>query len=603
MIRGFGLKGYRSFYGDTQYIGPMEKVHLIIGQNNVGKSNILRFAAQHLKFDGTMTQFPPFTGDDMPRIGMAVGAAPAERGVSMLIDISPQALSKSFPDTDPALTADFLQIPELHHGGVADGIWLDWVPNPQNGEILELDPAQLQTILKNFSVVRTAGRLNFNRPIDQLRAHLIREFSHPGQAVGLLIQKLTAHVVIPPVQSIEAFRQIRPPAPPDLSFEGSGPRSYSGMDLVAELADLKNPGYTETGKKERFAAIEEFVREVLDDPAASLDIPFRDPQILVTHRGVPFPLDSLGTGVHETIIIAAAATVLDNHLVCLEEPEVHLHPLMQRRLLRYLHDQTSNQYLIATHSAHMLDAGIASVSHVETSQTGTLVRPAVSPRQLSAVVHDLGYRASDLLQSNFILWVEGPSDRTYINAWLTITNPKLVEGVHYSVMFYGGKLLSHLTVRDSDEPDPAEVLLNMVRLSPINRHTALVMDSDKKSAHAPISDTKRRIRTEFDEHGLVCWMTAGYTIENYVPVDVLTSAVVSVHPTLTTKTPFPAYDRYSLPLTGTMDKNKIALHVAANIDSKVAWQWDFHRWIHKLSAAIDAANADRRPADAITKNG
>jgi hypothetical protein len=44
---GFGIRGYRSF-GDPEtvaVIGPMSKVHLVVGQNNVGKSNVLHFLA------------------------------------------------------------------------------------------------------------------------------------------------------------------------------------------------------------------------------------------------------------------------------------------------------------------------------------------------------------------------------------------------------------------------------------------------------------------------------------------------------------------------------------------------------------------------------
>jgi predicted ATPase len=40
------------------------------------------------------------------------------------------------------------------------------------------------------------------------------------------------------------------------------------------------------------------------------------------------PLTSLGMGIHEVIILAVAATVIRNQVVCIEEPEIHLHPLL-----------------------------------------------------------------------------------------------------------------------------------------------------------------------------------------------------------------------------------------------------------------------------------
>jgi hypothetical protein len=46
-IFGFGLAGYRSFGPELQRIGPCQKINLLIGQNNSGKSNILRFVHDH----------------------------------------------------------------------------------------------------------------------------------------------------------------------------------------------------------------------------------------------------------------------------------------------------------------------------------------------------------------------------------------------------------------------------------------------------------------------------------------------------------------------------------------------------------------------------
>jgi AAA15 family ATPase/GTPase len=42
-IDGIGISGYRSFGQEVQRIGPFKKINLIIGQNNSGKSNVLRF--------------------------------------------------------------------------------------------------------------------------------------------------------------------------------------------------------------------------------------------------------------------------------------------------------------------------------------------------------------------------------------------------------------------------------------------------------------------------------------------------------------------------------------------------------------------------------
>lgn len=38
----------------------------------------------------------------------------------------------------------------------------------------------------------------------------------------------------------------------------------------------------------------------------------------------------------------------------------------------------------------------------------------------SELLNDLDIRASDLLQSNGIVWVEGPSDRVYVKRWIEL---------------------------------------------------------------------------------------------------------------------------------------------------------------------------------------
>ena len=213
-------------------------------------------------------------------------------------------------------------------------------------------------------------------------------------------------------------------------------------------------------------------------------------------------------------------------IFCVEEPENNLHPSLLRRLIDFLANKRNNSnfsLVVTTHSPICIDWAAkqtdSTILHVRNEAGYAVCENVEDYGGRVSILDDLDVRGSDILQANGVIWVEGPSDRIYLNKWIELASDgKIREGANYSFLYYGGKVLSHF------EAMPADEISNKIKMLLINRNVAVVMDSDRRLSAGKggkprmhLNATKRRLRDEVLNCGGFAWVTLGKEIENYVP--------------------------------------------------------------------------------------
>lgn len=178
-----------------------------------------------------------------------------------------------------------------------------------------------------------------------------------------------------------------------------------------------------------------FSYRVIPDANNNINLHFRSPS------GVVAEAEQCGQGLQDLLILLYFVISDQYDLLLIEEPESHLHPDMQRRLLAFM-SQQDKQYVIATHSNVFLDS--AYVDRVfQTSYDGEISVEDQTTR--AALLSDLGYQVTDNLVSDAVVLVEGPSDIPVIETFLI----KMGAFPKYQIKFWplGGDIMDKVDLR------------------------------------------------------------------------------------------------------------------------------------------------------------
>lgn len=123
-----------------------------------------------------------------------------------------------------------------------------------------------------------------------------------------------------------------------------------------------------------------------------------------------------GLGLRDLLVILYFSITTNNQVLLIEEPENHIHPEMQRKLLKFLSEVTDKQYFITTHSNIFLNTTYVNRIFFTTFENGVINVSDATKR--TEMLNELGYSVSDNLVSDLIILVEGPKDTPIIEEFI-----------------------------------------------------------------------------------------------------------------------------------------------------------------------------------------
>lgn len=318
---------------------------------------------------------------------------------------------------------------------------------------------------------------------------------------------------------------------------------FDGAKIIEELDKLRLDRATPSNWAGYKKQIKQWLTDILAEEVTNIEVVDKDLNLEFS-SGLSFSLDQLGTGVSQIVMLLSHLWINKevNLNVFLEEPEANLHPEAVVKLISIFEKELNNhRFFITTHSPSLIDClneNWAVYRTLKSPNGASSITPNDNIIKYYETLDSLGVKASQILQSNTVLWVEGPSDRIYLKKWIDIySDGELKEGKDYSFLYFGGTNLASFTVLD----DIGENLINIFSTS---RKACLIADSDCSSQtdrddegfKAYLSSMLNRLRTAnannagldstLDDYVKV-WITEGREIENYICKDLLFDILTS----------------------------------------------------------------------------
>ncbi|MGV1905711.1 AAA family ATPase [Agrobacterium cavarae] len=351
-FRSLKVEGWRQFGRVDLDLHP--RLTVITGANGAGKSSLLRLFSRHFGFDRPFLSTPTRSSSG---------------GYTYLTGLFTGSLSKLWKSLFSNQRQQTNQVGTLIYG---------------NGQQVALDVPEQAGVQYHVSMnaqQHVAGiHIDSHQPISV--------FQQVGQIPTTFITTFAAY------QSYNNELLSRYQG----GHTGYSP-TYRMKEALIAMAMFGEGNSQVEGNPEILSAYRGFVealRKVLPDTLGFIDISVRPPEVVLMTRSGEFLIDAASGGVMTLIDLTWRLHMFslnnDSFVVTMDEPENHLHPTMQRTLMRRLLRAFPNaQFIIATHSPFMVssvqDSNVYVLRYVN-QESGKIEDEQVMPSHTSRVISE-----------------------------------------------------------------------------------------------------------------------------------------------------------------------------------------------------------------------
>jgi predicted ATPase len=217
-----------------------------------------------------------------------------------------------------------------------------------------------------------------------------------------------------PVRIVEAHRAVRSQVPLQTT-EGLSANAEQLATFLLTLRGRRPAQYDEI-QNVVTTVFPEFRYVNAEDTANTVTVTFAP-----RAGGKNISLVHCGTGVEQILTLATfVITSPSGSIICIDEPHSYLHPAAERELISFLQEHAEHKYLIATHSPVIVNSVPADRILNVIQEEGPVSR-IVKGADVPTILRSLGYRNSDFLFSDRLIFVEGPSDQAIVPMMLAKT--------------------------------------------------------------------------------------------------------------------------------------------------------------------------------------